>query len=375
MKYFLIAGEASGDLHGAHLIEALKQQDPHAEFVGLGGELMQGQGMRLLQHYRTMAYMGFVAVVRHLLEVLRNMRNTKRALAEEKPDVVILIDYPSFNLRMARFAKEQVGCRVCYYISPKLWAWKAYRIKDIRRYVDQMYTIFPFETDYYAKHHYKVHYVGNPTQETVDRYIKKTTDEASFRREHGLDERPIIALLAGSRKQEIRACLPTMVRVAQKFPHHQAIIAGAPGVEMTLYKEVASKVKVVSGCTYELLRHAHTAVVNSGTATLETALFDVPQVVVYHVAGGRMAYQLKEWFIHTKHVSLVNIIAGREVVKELIAHLFTEANLEKELEQLLTEEGKREAVRQGYAEVRLALGSESAAENAARDIVHSMQKN
>ena len=375
MKYFLIAGEASGDLHGAHLIEALKQQDPHAEFVGLGGELMQGQGMRILQHYRTMAYMGFVAVVRHLPEVLRNMRNTKRALAEEKPDVVILIDYPSFNLRMARFAKEQVGCRVCYYISPKLWAWKAYRIKDIRRYVDQMYTIFPFETDYYAQHHYKVYYVGNPTQETVDRYIKNPTDEASFRQEHGLDERPIIALLAGSRKQEIKACLPTMVRVAQKFPHHQAVIAGAPGVEMTLYKEVASKVKVVSGCTYELLRHAHTAVVNSGTATLETALFDVPQVVVYHVAGGRMAYQLKEWFIHTKHVSLVNIITGREVVKELIAHLFTEANLEKELEQLLTEEGKREAVRQGYAEVRLALGSESAAENAARDIVHSMQKN
>ena len=375
MKYFLIAGEASGDMHGAHLMEALKQQDPSAQFVGLGGDLMQRQGMKLLQHYRTMAYMGFVAVIRHLPQVIRNIRTAQRALTEEQPDALILIDYPSFNLRMARYAKEHLNCRVCYYISPKLWAWKEYRIKDIRRYVDQMYTIFPFETEFYARHNYQVHYVGNPTQENVERHLAIPTDETTFRQQHTLDERPIIALLAGSRKQEICACLPIMTRVAQMFPHYQAVIAGAPGIEMSLYKEIANGVKVVSGCTYELLRHAHTAVVNSGTATLETALFDLPQVVVYHVMGGRIAYLLKEWFIHTKYVSLVNIIAGREVVKELIAHLFTENNLQRELERLLTDEVHREMVRSGYADLRRTLGHKSAAENAARDIVHKLQKN
>lgn len=370
MKYFLIAGEASGDMHGAHLIEALKRQDPTAELVGLGGDLMQEQGMTLVQHYREMAFMGFVAVVRHLPQVMGNMRKAKEAILRYQPDVLILIDYPSFNLRIARFAKKNLRCEVCYYISPKLWAWKAYRIKDIRRYVDKMYTIFPFETDYYAQHNYKVNYVGNPTQETIDQYLAKPADEAGFRARHGLDERPIIALLAGSRHQEISACLPKMVKVAKQFPHYQAIIAGAPGVENSLYGTLAKGVKVVSGCTYDLLRYAAVAVVNSGTATLETALLNVPQVVVYHVMGGRVSYFLKECFIHTRYISLVNIIAGREVVRELIAHLFTEENLYKEIKALLTNEIYRGTVREGYADVRKALGKEVAAENTAQDIVN-----
>ena len=372
MKYFLIAGEASGDMHGAHLIKALKQQDPETQFVGLGGDLMQQQGMTLIQHYRAMAFMGFLTVARHLPQVVENMRKTKQALLQQQPDVLILIDYPSFNLRMAKFAKKCLKCRVCYYISPKLWAWKAYRIKSIRRYVDHMYTIFPFETDYFAQRGYKVNYVGNPTQEAVDAYLASPTSEAEFRHKHDLDQRPIIALLAGSRRQEITACLPLMARVASQFSDYQVLVAGAPGIEEELYRSLTPQTKLITGHTYDLLRNAHVAVVNSGTATLETALLNVPQVVVYHVWGGRLAYLLKECFIHTKFVSLVNIIAGREVVRELIAHLFTEENLQREMQRLLTERAYRKTIYQGYQDLRDALGQESAAHNAARAITLAM---
>lgn len=368
MTYFLIAGEASGDMHGARLIEAIKQQDADAQFVGLGGDLMEQQGMILLRHYRHMAFMGFLAVLSHLPEVLRNIRMTQQALLQTKPDVLILIDYPSFNLRMAKFAKQHLATKVCYYISPKLWAWKSYRIQTIRRYVDRMYTIFPFETDYYAKRDYKVSYVGNPTQETVDAFLQTTWDEQTFRLTHHLDERPIVALLAGSRRQEIVACLPLMLRVAQQFPQMQVVVAAAPGVDTSLYTSLAPKVPILFNATYPLLRCAKVAVVNSGTATLETALIGVPQVVVYHVFGGRLAYGLKECFIHTKYVSLVNIIAQREVVRELIAHLFTEENLHRELNRLIADEEYRLEILKGYAELRQMLGQESAANNAAHAI-------
>lgn len=374
MTYFLIAGEASGDMHGAHLIEALKRQDPNARFVGMGGDLMEQQGMRLVQHYRHMAFMGFLAVIKHLPDVLNNMRLAKEAMSQCQPDALILIDYPSFNLRMAKYAKRQLQTKVYYYISPKLWAWKAYRIHDIRRYVDRMYTIFPFETAYYAERDYEVSYIGNPTQETVDKFLANPPDERAFRKNNKLDERPIIALLAGSRRQEIQSCLPLMARVAQQMEATQVVIAGAPGVERHVYEGLAPNVPVVFEQTYDLLRYAKVAVVNSGTATLETALVNVPQVVVYHVWGGRLAYLLKECLIHTKYVSLVNIIAQREVVRELIAHLFTEHNLCLELHRLLVDEVYVDSMLQGYADIRRALGRESAAHNAAQCMVDLLKQ-
>lgn len=367
MKYFIIAGEASGDLHASNLMRELKKQDPDAGFCFLGGDLMLAQGGKMVKNYREMAFMGFLAVALNIRKVFRNIADCKNAILSFQPDVVILIDYPGFNLRIARFVKEHLTTPVYYYISPKIWAWKEYRIKDIKQYVDKMFTIFPFETAFYARHNYRVEYVGNPTVDSIATRPNQEQTFDTFCAKNNLTEKPIIALLAGSRKQEIAACLPRMVDAAGHFSHYQHVVAGAPGIDPQFYAEVLKnrKITIVYGQTYELLQHAGAAIVNSGTATLETALIGTPQVVVYHQVLGRLAYWLKDIFIKVKYISLVNLIAEKEVVKELIAHLFTEKNMVKELELILYNKTYREKMISEYSQIKQELGEPGAAKRAA----------
>ena len=368
MKYFLIAGEASGDLHASNLMREIKNNDPAAEFCFLGGDLMAAQGGKPVKHYTDMAFMGFVAVLRNLKTVLKNIDDCKAAITSFKPDVVILIDYPSFNLRIAKFVKETSEIPVYYYIAPKLWAWKEYRIREIKKYVDRVFTIFPFETEFYRKHNYEVEYVGNPTVDSVNALCRRDENFTAFCQRHALSDKPIIALLPGSRRQEIAACLPTMIEAAESFPEYQIVISGAPGIEAGFYQqfsEVAAH-PVITGDTYQMLLHAKAAVVNSGTATLETALIGTPQVVVYHVIGGRLAILGKNLFIKTKYISLVNIVAQREVVKELIAHLFTARNIRTELRGILEYSESALKMKADYREIAENLGNNEAAVNAAK---------
>ena len=374
MKYFLIAGEASGDLHASNLMAELKQQDHEAEFCFLGGDLMQAQGGQLIKHYRDMAFMGFINVLLNLRKVLANLEDCKRAIAHFKPDVVILIDYPSFNLRIAKYVKKQFQTPVYYYISPKLWAWKSYRIKSIKRYIDKMYTIFPFETEFYAKYNYLVTYVGNPTVDSIA-HFHASKNNRNFREENKLDSRPIVALLAGSRRQEISKCLPTMVEMADKFPTFQFLVAAAPGIERGYYNQfLTSSVKIVSDSTYALLDESYAAIVNSGTATLETGLLKVPQVVVYHVIGGRIASLLKKILIKTRYISLVNLVAETEVVKELVAHEFTSEQVHAELNRILTDSSYYEQIKAGYNKLEQRLGESGTSHRAAVAITTSLRK-
>lgn len=374
MRYFIIAGEASGDLHASNLVAEIKRKDAVADVIGLGGDLMAKQGVRLIRHYRHMAFMGISAVIKHLPEVMENLRITKEAMEAFCPDVLVLVDYPSFNMRMAKFAKKTLHCPVYYYISPKIWAWKTYRIRSIKRYIDRMFTIFPFETEFYAKYGYKVDYVGNPTQETIDAALDEHLTRETFCKTHNLPNKPIIALLAGSRKQEIASCLPTMIEAASAFKDYQWVVAGAPGVERTLYEPWASQGHIVFDATYQLLQVASVAVVNSGTATLETALIGTPQVVVYAVPGGRFTYWLKENFLKTRFISLVNIIAGKEVVRELVAHLFTLDRLQTEIDFLLNDKNYRHRMCEGYQNIGTILGHSRAAATAAELMLSALSK-
>ena len=371
MKYFIIAGEASGDLHASNLMHEIKRKDKNAEFCFLGGDLMAAQGGTMVKHYRDMAFMGFIAVIRNADTIKANMEACKQAISDFRPNVLILVDYPSFNLRMARFAKENFDIPVYYYISPKVWAWKKFRIRTIKRYVDRMFTILPFETEFYAKRHYEVEYVGNPSVDSVYNRPNKEQTMEEFRQVNNLGLKPIIALLPGSRKQEIESCLPKMLESAERFTDYQVVISGAPGIDSEFYKTVlkSKETPIVVGQTYELLQQASAAIVNSGTATLETALINTPEVVVYHVAGGRLASFLKKIVIRVKYVSLVNIIAQKELVKELVAHQFTTANLTFELEMILRNEDYQQNMLNGYAKVRMKLGKSGAAENAAKKII------
>lgn len=377
MKYFIIAGEASGDLHASNLMRELRQADSDAEFCFLGGDLMQAQanGGRMVKHYRDMAFMGIVAVLKNARTVLKNLSDCKQAVVDFQPDVLILVDYPSFNLRMARFVKENLNAKVYYYISPKIWAWKEYRIKEIKRYVDKMFTIFPFETGFYGKHNYQVDYVGNPTVDSVCTRPNQQQTFAEFCKENNLPDKPIIAILAGSRRQEILGCLPRMVEAGLRFPEYQVVIAGAPGIDAELYDSVLKgrNVSVVFGKTYELLQSSKAAVVNSGTATLETALIGIPEVVVYHVPCGRLGYLVKEIVVRTGFVSLVNIVAEKLVVKELLAHLFTVGNIEAELNQILKNESYRQNMLKEYSIVKNALGEPGTAKRAAEKMVSSLR--
>lgn len=376
MKYFLIAGEASGDLHASNLMRELKKLDADAQFCFLGGDLMLGQGGKMVKHYREMAFMGFINVLKNARTVLKNLSDCKQAIHDFKPDALILIDYPSFNLRIAKFAKKELALPVYYYISPKIWVWKEFRIKQIKKYVDKMFTILPFETEFYRKHNYEVCYVGNPTVDSITSRPNQEQTFSEFCTKNNLPDKPIIAVLPGSRKQEISNCLPVILDGLSCFTNYQIVVSSAPGIEPNYYSEIipGTDFQIVFDQTYELLSHAEAAVVNSGTATLETALLGTPQVVVYHVAFGRIALMLKAIFINVKYVSLVNLIADKEVVKELLAYHFTAENVSKEVEKLIADSAYREKMVKSYQEIKKVLGEPGASINTARKIVELMNR-
>lgn len=378
MKYYLIVGEASGDLHASRLMLSLKKEDPHAEFRFFGGDLMSAVGGTRVRHYRELAYMGFVPVLLHLRTILGNMKMCKRDIVEWSPDVVILVDYPGFNLDIAKYVRAHTHIPVYYYISPKIWAWKEWRIKSIRRDVSEMFSILPFEVDFYEdKHNYPIHYVGNPTAEEVAEF-KESHGETfeEFCRDNALDTRPIIALLAGSRRQEVKDNLPAMIEAASAFAdRYQLVLAKAPSLDDDYYAPFleGKDVKAVGGKTYDLLAHSTAALVTSGTATLETALFGVPQTVCYKTPVPRLIRFAFNHVIKVPFISLVNLIAGREVVSELFAERFTVSQIREDLRSVLPGGSRREAMLDGYAAVAERLGHTSAPDNAAREMVKLLQ--
>lgn len=371
MKYYLIAGEASGDLHGANLMRALQQIDPEAEFRFWGGDRMEAVGGKLIKHYRDLAFMGFWEVITNLKTILRNIDFCKQDIRQFQPDALIFIDYPGFNMRIAKWAKQR-GIPTHYYISPQIWAWKENRIKAIKRDVDAMYVILPFEKDFYeGKHQYPVHFVGHPLLDAI--VARREVSEDVFKQENGLDERPIIALLPGSRKQEIAKMLSVMLSVVGSYHQYQFVIAGAPSLGYDFYKQFIKEENVhfVTGKTYDLLSHAHAALVTSGTATLETALFNVPEVVCYR--GNWISYQIAKRVISLKYISLVNLIMDAPIVTELIQGKLNTKNLKTELEKLLNPEHRAKLLKD-YKILREKLGYEGASERTASLIVSSMMK-
>ena len=370
MKYYLIAGEASGDLHASRLMQALKDVDPIAEFRFFGGDRMSAVGGTCVRHIRDLAYMGFGPVLLHLHKILGNIKACKKDIVAWKPDVVILVDYADFNLNIAKFLHAKTSIRVFYYISPKIWAWKEWRIKAIKRDVSEMFSILPFEVDFYEKkHHYPIHYVGNPTAEEVHNFQKeyKETREEFIGR-HDFDSRPIIALLAGSRKQEIKDNLPAMIEAAKRFSDYQLVLACAPAIEDVYYDKFikGTRIRTVNDETYQLLTHSTAALVTSGTATLETALFNVPQVVCYETPVPKLIRFAFNHIIKVDYISLVNLIADREVVPELLADRFKVYNIANELYNILPGHSGRQKMLDGYKLVADRLGDDVAPENAAK---------
>lgn len=366
MKYYLIVGEASGDLHASNLMRALKHQDAQAEFRFFGGDFMDKQGGHLVLHYRDMAYMGFVPVLLHLQTIFRNMRRCKDDILQWKPDVLILVDYPGFNLNIAAYIHKHSAIPVYYYISPKIWAWKEYRIKAIKRDINQLFSILPFEVEFFQKHHYPIHYVGNPCVDAVESF--KATSP------HEKPAKPIIAILAGSRRQEIKDNLRVMLRAVEPFAdQYDLVVAGAPSIDKEYYQRYMSgfpQVRLLFESTYKILSQAHAAVVTSGTATLETALFLVPQVVCYYTPLGPLTNLLRRWLIKVPYISLVNLIAGKEVVKELVANTMTVENIHKELAMLLDDDSSaRKQMIEDYEHLAQTLGHNSASETAARQML------
>ena len=374
MKYFLIAGEASGDLHASHLIESLKQLDPEAQFRFLGGDMMSAQaGTQPIIHYRDMAYMGFADVVRHLGKILGFLGTARRSIDEWQPAAVILVDYPSFNLKVAKYA-HNLGIPVHYFISPKVWVWKEWRVKDIRRYVNHMYCILPFEPDWYRERDYKATYVGNPTVQEVAQASKNFPDFAQFIEKFGLPDKPIIALVPGSRVREIRDNLPLMLEAAARHPEYQAVIAGAPSIDDSLYRDVMGNqaVPVLRDATYPLVHHARAAVVTSGTATLETALLGTPQVACYRFNGSKLSYNFYRRLLTGKYVTLPNLIVDEPVIPELLMHLCTVDSIDSHLSQLLADSAERTTMLGGYQRLAERLGTDVCTETAARLIKDSM---
>lgn len=370
MKYYLIVGEASGDLHASRLMMSLKKYDAGAEFRFFGGDNMSAVGGERVRHYKELAYMGFVPVLLHLNTIFKNMKMCKEDIVRWHPDVVILVDYPGFNLGIAKFVKKNTKIPVYYYISPKIWAWKEWRIKSIKRDVKEMFSILPFETDFYEKKHkYKIHYVGNPTAEEVYNFQNQYTENFDyFCAANSLQYKPIIALLAGSRKQEIKDNLPAMIEAAKRFEDYQLVLAGAPSIDDSYYAKFlkGTNVRIVKNNTYALLSNATAALVTSGTATLETALFNVPQVVCYETPLPKLIRFAFNHIIKVKFISLVNLIVNREVVPELLADRFRVDYIANELYKILPGKQAREDMLQGYREVRERLGDAVAPDNAAR---------
>lgn len=368
MKYFLIAGEASGDLHASHLIESIKQIDAEAEFRFLGGDLMAAQtGVQPIIHYRDMAYMGFADVVRHLGKILGFLGTARRSIDEWRPGHVILIDYPSFNLKVAKYA-HNLGIPVHYFISPKVWVWKEWRVKDIRRYVDHMYCILPFEPDWYQEHGYKATYVGNPTVQEVAQASMDFPDFTHFIGKFGLSGKPIIALVPGSRVREIRDNLPLMLQAAARHPEYQPVIAGAPSIDDSLYRDVMGNqaVPVLRDATYPLVHHARAALVTSGTATLETALLGTPQVACYRFNGSKWSYNFYRRLLTGKYVTLPNLITDEPVIPELLMHLCTVDSIDGHLTALLGDTPERTAMLDGYRRLAERLGTDVCTMTAAR---------
>jgi len=375
MKYYVLAGEASGDLHASNLIKEIKKIDADAQFRGFGGELMESTGMVVLKHYRELAFMGIVPVIMNIRTIQKNFRFCEQDMLAFAPDVIILVDYPGFNLRMAKFAKAH-GIRTFYYISPKVWAWKEKRVHRIIAYVDEMFTILPFETEFFAKYNYPVNYVGNPL---LDAILEKKTapDFPRFNAENKLADKPILAVLPGSRKGEISVLLPTMLAAAAQFPEYQCVIAGAPNMGTEFYQPFMSdsQVPIVRGKTYEILIHSRAAIVSSGTATLETAILNVPQVVVYRLTPSWLFNFLKYFFLQTKWVSLVNIILGREAVTELIQWNFTLKKVIHELEKIIHDPENEKRMLQDYRDMMIKLGESGASGRAARLMVDKLKSN
>lgn len=376
MKYFIVAGEASGDLHASNLMASIKQKDPEADFCFLGGDLMQAQGGKMIRHYRNMAFMGIIPVLMNLKTVLGNMKSCTDAIKEYSPDVVILVDYPSFNLKIARFVKENLkDVPVFYYIAPKLWAWKEYRLKQIKKYVDRVFSILPFEVEWFGERGYKVDYVGNPCMDAVQNMKHKNEPLSDFLQRNNLEDKPIIAILPGSRLQEITGSLPKMVEAASEFKEYQIVVSGAPAIDKKVYSELLTwhNAKVVYNETYELLQQATAAVVVSGTAALEAALIGTPQVVVYQMNGGKLFHEFLKLFIKVPYVSLANLIAKRWMIKELIIEDFTVENMKREITELLKKE-KQEEMKKDYQWLRDTLGYDSVSDKAATLMLDALQK-
>ena len=379
MKYYLIVGEASGDLHASRLMQSLRKFDEAAEFRFFGGDLMQNVGGTCVRHYKKLAYMGFVPVLLHLPAIMKNMKFCKEDIVKWQPDVVILVDYPGFNLKIAKFVHKNTKIPVYYYISPKIWAWKEWRIRAIKRDVKEMFSILPFEIDFFErKHNYKIHYVGNPTAEEVATFKNQYTEtKADFCSRNDLqNDKPIIAVLAGSRKQEIKDNLPSMLEAASRFEDYQIVIAGAPSIDSAYYEQFVSKydAKVIKNNTYELLSHATTALVTSGTATLETALLNVPQVVCYETPLPSLIRFAFKHIIKVRFISLVNLIADREVVQELFADRFKIRNIANELYHILPGQPYRETMLAEYEQMKEKLGDHIAPDNAANLMVYLLKR-
>ena len=387
MKYYLIAGEASGDLHASHLMKELKRQDSDAQFRFFGGDLMTAVGGTRVRHYKELAYMGFIPVLLHLRTILKNMRFCKQDITQWQPDCLILVDYPGFNLKIAEYVKANAICPVYYYISPKIWAWKEHRIKNIKRDVDELFSILPFEVDFFEKkHQYPIHYVGNPTASEVREFLASPHpspkgEGAEVRSKSPLflegDRGRLIALLAGSRQQEIRENLPAMIEATRHLSgQYDMVLAGAPSIEPSYYDQFLkdTEVRLVVNETFPLLAKATAALVTSGTATLETCMFRVPQVVCYRTPMPRLFGFLRKYFLKVPYVSLVNLIANREVVKELVANTFSVEAIREELEALLPGGSKREAMLNDYEEIHRLLGESDAPEKAANIMINLLRK-
>ena len=374
MRYYIVAGEASGDLHASNLIKAIREKDPEAQFRGCGGDLMKQAGAELLMHYKDMAFMGFWEVFVHLHTVLGNIRRCKKDILAWKPDVLVLVDYPGFNLRIAKFAKKR-HLKVVYYISPQIWAWKKGRIKQIRRDVDEMMVILPFEKDFYARNGMDVHYVGHPLLDAVSRDLPERPDVQRFRENNGLDNREIIALLPGSRKQEISALLPKMLLMAERFPQYQFVVSTVSWLPRSLYNKFlnGSNIARAQNQTYALLANAKAAIVASGTATLETAMIGTPQVVCY--AGSELSYLIAKHLISgINYISLPNLIMDAPVVTELIQHDYNKERLEKELRLITEDAGNVAAMKAQYKALYDRLGNGSASRKAAEVVVRAAGK-
>ena len=374
MKYYVIAGEPSGDLHGSNLIKELRELDHNAEFRCWGGDMMQKQGGMIIKHIRDLAFMGFIEVVMNLRTILINIEFCKSDIASYKPDAIILIDYPGFNLRIAQYAKS-IGIKVYYYISPQIWAWKEKRVEIIKANVDRLFAILPFEKAFYKKHNYNVDFVGHPLMDAIGNEGDISCSFDEFVEKNGLSGKPIIALLPGSRKQEITAILPIMVSVKDDFPNYQFVIAASSALPLSFFQPFvrsSATVKIVYKQTYQLLQHASAALVTSGTATLETALFNVPEVVCYK--GSFISYEIAKRVSKVEYISLVNLIMDREIVKELIQNKLTLKSLSKELASLLHDNHRRTQLLNEYKKLRQVLGGPGASKRTAEIIVSDLKK-